>query len=132
MKRILPGTALFYILLFFSCEKNYNLNEFMIGKWAVTGNNCKENGSCKNTFKYLGKDFYDKNYSSTVLEFKERGILYQPILGEGKFKGEKNSLKLGINLEGKTVWKSSQVVVIEKDSVLIKFGKVWRRYRRIK
>ncbi len=104
----------------------------MIGKWAVTGSDCNENGSCKNPFKYLGKDYYKKNYGSTVLEFKKGGILYQPILGKGKFTGEKNSLKLGINLEGKTIWKSSQVIVMGKDRVLIKFGKIWRKYRRIK
>jgi hypothetical protein len=132
MRRIFPGAAIIFISLFLSCEKNYNLNEYMIGKWAVTGNKCKENGSCKDTFKFHGKDYYNKNYGSTVLEFKKGGLLYQPILGEGKFEGAKNSMKLGINLEGRTVWKSSQVIVIGKDRVLLKFGKVWRKYRRIK
>jgi hypothetical protein len=131
MKKLAYVLAVIYLSFFLSCEKNYNLNEYMIGKWAVTGNNCIENGSCKNLFKYLGKDYYEKNYSSTVLEFKSGGILYQPILGEGKFEGDKNSLKLGINIEGKTVWKSSEAIVLGKDTVLIKFGKVWRRYRRI-
>ncbi len=132
MKNLFSGAVILLLSLSLSCEKSYDLNRYMIGKWAVTGNNCSEKGMCKNPFKFLGRDYYEKNYGSTVLEFKEGGLLYQPILGEGKFEGEKNSVKLGINLEGKTIWKSSRVVVLDRDRVLIKFGKIWRRYRRIK
>ncbi len=132
MKKIFFGAVPLLIVVLLSCEKNYDLNRYMIGKWAVTGNNCSEKGMCKNPYKYLGREYYEKNYDSTVLEFKEGGLLYQPILGEGKFEGEKNSVKLGINLEGKTIWKSSRVVVLDSDRVLIKFGKIWRKYRRIK
>lgn len=128
----LPVLSILVVFASFFCGKKLTVEELIVGRWALTGNDCDSEGRCREIYKFMSKDFYERNGKSAVMEFRSGGTMTQPILGEGSYRFEGGRLSIGINAGGETAWNESHVEFVTRDDMVMRFKKNWRRFRRIR